>query len=95
MKCCITDLRNKDVISKTTGARLGNVVDCQVDTCTGCVEALVVVARPRMFGFVAREEFFVRWQDIDIIGDDIILVSYTHHPAPEARKRGTMEGLFR
>ena len=55
MKCCITELRNKDVVNKKTGARLGNVCDAQVDTCTGCVEALVVIGRPRMMGFFSRE----------------------------------------
>jgi YlmC/YmxH family sporulation protein len=94
MKCCITELRNKDVISKTTGARLGNICDAQVDTCTGCVEALVVVGRPRMMGFFSREEFFIRWQDIEVIGDDIILVNYAQQQ-PEPRRRGNMDGFFR
>jgi len=91
MHCCITELRNKDVINKRTGARLGNVVDCQVDTCTGCVVALVVIGRPRMMGVFAREECFVRWEDIDVIGDDIILVNNTQMaPGPDPRK-----GFFR
>ena len=83
MHCCITDLRNKDVVNKRTGARLGNVVDCQVDTCTGTVVALVVLSRPRMMGIFSREECLIRWEDIDVIGDDIILVNYmpiAHEP---------------
>jgi len=93
MHCCITELRNKDVINKRTGCRLGNVVDCQVDTCTGCVVALVVIGRPRMMGIFSREECFVRWEDIDVIGDDIILVNCANvAPAPEPRKGA---GLFR
>jgi len=92
MHCCITELRNKDVINKKSGCRLGNVIDCQVDTCTGCVVALVVCGR-RGQGLFSRDELFVRWEDIEVIGDDIILVNCAHvNPAP--RKRG-MEGLFR
>jgi len=92
MHCCITELRNKDVINKKSGCRLGNVVDCQVDTCTGCVVALVVCGRKGQSLF-SRDELFVRWEDIEVIGDDIILVNCAHvNPAP--RKRG-MEGLFR
>jgi YlmC/YmxH family sporulation protein len=90
MHCCITELRNKDVINKTTGVRIGNVVDCQIDTCTGCVVALVVLGRPRTLGLFSREECFIRWEDIDVIGDDIILCNYTHPtPAP------SRQGLFR
>jgi len=92
MNCCITELRNKDVINKCTGARLGNVVDCQVDTCTGRVVALVVMGRPRMMGVFSRDECFVRWEDIDVIGDDIILVNTVHMPPPPPPGKA---GLFR
>ena len=87
MHCCITELRNRDVINKKNGCRIGNVVDCQVDTCTGCVVALVVCGRPRGLGLFSREESFILWKDIDVIGDDIILVNYTHIPR-EPRKTG-------
>lgn len=35
MNCCVTDLRNKEVVNKKDGTRLGNVCDVEVDTCTG------------------------------------------------------------
>ena len=94
MQCCITELRNKDVINKTTGCRLGCVVDAQIDTCSGSVVALVVVGRQRSMGIFAREECFVRWEDIDVIGDDIILVSnmQVRQEMPKRRNEG---GLFR
>lgn len=96
MHCCITELRSKDVINKKTGARLGCVVDAQVDTCTGCVVALVVMGRSKSAGFFAREEYCVRWEDIEVIGDDIILVSCVHaRPELPRRKGGNIEGLFR
>jgi YlmC/YmxH family sporulation protein len=91
MHCCITDLRSKDVINKKTGCRLGCVVDVQVDTCTGCVLALVVLGRAKQAGFFSREECFVRWEDIDVIGDDIILVCGSHPRPATVRK----QGLFR
>jgi len=95
MHCCITELRSKDVINKKSGCRLGNVIDCQVDTCTGTVVALVVAGRPRGLGLFSRDECFIRWQDIEVIGDDIILVNCVHvNPGPPPRKRG-MDGLFR
>ena len=92
MHCCITDLRNKDVINKKNGCRLGNVVDVQVDTCTGCVVALVVCGRPKSMGFFSREECLVRWEDIEVIGDDIILVNYTHVVREPRHKGGGFFG---
>lgn len=94
MQCCITDLRSKDVVNKKTGARLGNVVDCQIDTCTGCVVALVVCCRTKM-GFLSRDECYVRWDDIEVIGDDIILVNSAPLCSPQRHKSGGMEGFFR
>jgi YlmC/YmxH family sporulation protein len=95
MQCCITDLRNKDVINKKTGGRLGNVCDVQLDTSTGAVLALVVAGRGKNTGFFAKEEHFVRWEDIEVIGDDIILVNYTPHPQPAVRGSGGVGGFFR
>ena len=42
MNCCITDLRNKEVICAKTGCRLGCVSDVEIDTCSGCLVAIVV-----------------------------------------------------
>ncbi|MCL2106549.1 MAG: YlmC/YmxH family sporulation protein [Oscillospiraceae bacterium] len=95
MHCCITDLHAKDVINKKNGARLGNVVDVKVDTCTGAVTALVVLGRPRVMGVFSREEHCIRWEDIEVIGDDIILVNCSFAPSPENRRRGGVENLFR
>ena len=97
MHCCIAELRSKDVINKKTGARLGCVVDAQIDTCTGCVVALVTMGRSKSAGFFARgEECLVRWEDVEVIGDDIILVNCAQMRAPEPhRRKGGMEGLFR
>ena len=88
MQCCITDLRSKDVINKKTGCRLGCVVDAQVDTCNGCVVALVVAGRPKGMGFFSREEYFLRWEDIEVIGDDIILCCGVHLRNEPPRRKG-------
>jgi len=93
MHCCIAELRSKDVINKKTGARLGCVVDAQIDTCTGCVVALVIMGRSKSMGFFAREECLVRWEDVEVIGDDIILVNCAHVRHPEPKRRG--ESFFR
>jgi YlmC/YmxH family sporulation protein len=97
MCCCITELRHKDVVNKSTGARLGCVMDIQIDTCKGCVVALVVVGRNKNSGLFGREELLVRWEDIDVIGDDIILVNNCSFSRPEPPRRGGrgLEGLFR
>ena len=75
MNCCITELRCKEVINKANGCRLGFVSDVEVDSCCGRVVALIVLGRPKYWGICGRRERIrVRWEDIDVIGNDTILV---------------------
>lgn len=75
MNCCITDLRNKEVISSSTGCRLGCVCDVEIDTCSGCLVAIIIWGKNKCLGLLGREEDIrICWKDIEVIGDDTILV---------------------
>ena len=75
MNCCITELRCKEVINKSNGCRLGPVSDVEVDSCCGRVTALIVLGRPKYWGICGkREKIRICWEDIDVIGNDTILV---------------------
>ncbi len=68
-------MRNKEVINKESGCRLGFVNDIEVDTGCGKVIAIVIYGRPRCFGILGREDDIrIRWEDISVIGPDTILV---------------------
>lgn len=94
MTCRLADLRNKDVINITTGVRLGYVSDVEVDTCTACLVALIIYGRPRICGLLGREDdCVICWKDIEVIGEDAILVNCTHKR--ESRKRsGFIDSLL-
>ena len=78
MNCRIVDLRNKEVINIKNGARLGCVSDVEVDTCDAKLVAIVIYGRPRLFGLLGREDdCIIDWCDIEIIGEDSILVNCT------------------
>jgi len=75
MNCCITDLRCKEVINAKTGCRLGPVSDVEIDTCSGCIVSIIIWGRGKCFGLLGREEDIkILWKDIEVIGDDTILV---------------------
>ena len=93
MKCRIVELRNKDVVSIQSGARLGRVGDVEVDTCTARLTALVIYGRPKLCGLLGHEDdCIVCWEDIAVIGDDTILVKCDAPPRPqrEAGKRRSL-----
>ncbi|MCL2513883.1 MAG: YlmC/YmxH family sporulation protein [Oscillospiraceae bacterium] len=81
MSCCVADLCQKEVINIADGVRIGRVCDVEVDTSTGRVLALIIYGRQRLVG-VRDEDIRICWEEIDVIGDDTILVR-----APDCRVR--------
>ena len=76
MMCKLEDLKNKNVVNIKNGANLGFVDDVVIDSVSSKVVYIVIYGRKRFFGLFGREEdVLVSWQDITIIGDDVVLVS--------------------
>ena len=70
-----TQLRRKEVINLCDGCRLGCVGDVEIKLPEGEVRALIVFGPCRFFGLFGRgEEFYIPWECIQRIGDDIILI---------------------
>lgn len=70
------DLRCKEIINVKTGARLGYPDDVEFDSCTSKICRIIVYGRARFFGLFGREDdFYIKWCDIEVIGEDTILVS--------------------
>ena len=68
------DLRQKEVINLSDGARYGFVSDLEINT-EGEILALIVPGPGRVLGVFGREqEYRIPWDTINKIGDDIILV---------------------
>ena len=75
MQCRMRDLRCKEVINISDGCRLGFVSDVDIRIPEGQVIAIVVNGPCRFFGLFGRgEEFYIPWECIQGIGDDIILI---------------------
>ncbi len=89
MNCRIIDMRHKEVINVKDGTRLGCVCDVEIDTTDARVVAIVIYGRLRCFGILGREDdIIIKWQDIQIIGDDTILVCYNIINHTKKRPRG-------
>lgn len=96
MHCCLTDLRDKEVINSKNACKLGNVCDVEIDSKTGQVVALIIFGRSRFFGINGKEDDIrICWDDIQVIGEDTILVCIKNDPPPRPKKKNILEGLFR
>ena len=78
MRCRVVELRSKEVINSKNGCRIGFVDDVEVDTKTARVCAIVVFGRPKFFGFFGKcNDFIIPWENIELIGEDTILVNFS------------------
>lgn len=75
MICSINELKTKEVINVSDGARLGFVSDVEIDLESGRLTALVVPGAYRLMGFLGKEDdIVIKWENIKKIGDDIIII---------------------
>ncbi len=87
MICMIGDLRHKEVINSKSGSRLGFVDDVEIDTKNAVIISLVIYGRLRCFGLLGKDEdIIIKWDCIELIGDDTILVNYID-PFKQKQKR--------
>lgn len=86
-RCCIADLRNKEVINVCDGRRLGCVVDVEFNVCDGKIISLVVPKDDKLSLFGRCEGYHVPWCKIEKIGDDIILVNVGELYSGERERR--------
>lgn len=71
----ICDLMEKDVINLEDGQSLGRVCDAEIDVCDQKICSLVIFGRLRFLGLFGREDdTIIKWDDIELIGEDTILV---------------------
>ena len=71
----IAELRDRQVICVKNGALLGMVGDLELDIETGRLSSIVIFGRPKGFGLFGRDDdLVIPWEDIEIIGNETILV---------------------
>ena len=88
------ELRYKEVINISDGCRLGFVGDVEILMPEGKICAMIVPGPCRFFGLFGRgEEFYIPWECIKQIGDDIILIDKPmerRQPGGEPRRKKRM-----
>ena len=67
-------MRDKDVVNICDGRKLGCVDDVEVDITNGRLVSIIVPCEGKLFGFGKCRHLVIRWECIEKIGDDIILV---------------------
>ena len=70
-----SELRQKEVINMSDGARLGFVYDVEVDLSNGTIGSIIVPGNGKFLGLFGKDnDYIIPWEQIKKVGDDIILV---------------------
>lgn len=89
MGCRIADLRNKQVVCIKNGCVLGYVYDVEFNTCDGTLTAIIIPGRPRFFGIFGHDEdIVIPWSEIEVIGEETVLVATDSAPYTPRVKKG-------
>ncbi len=95
MICRFEDLKCKEIINIKSGRRMGYADDIEFDSCTAKICKLIIYGRCRFFGLFGREDdYVICWSDIEIIGEDTILVS-CDCPTAQKQGRGGLKSLLK
>ncbi len=72
----IAELKDRQVVCVKDGAILGFVSDIELDTENGRLSSIVIFGRAKGLGIFGREDdIVIPWENIEIIGDETILVN--------------------
>ena len=70
----LSELQNKTVINLIDGKNIGNIIDLNIDE-NGKTIGLVVEKHKFLISyFSSNKEFLIKWDQIEKIGEDVILV---------------------
>ena len=71
----LSDLQHKDVVNMKDGKLVGNIIDVSINALNGSMEKLIV-EKSKFFVslFSNKNEIEIRWEQIEKIGEDEILV---------------------
>ncbi len=70
----LSDLQNKDVVNVLDGKKIGNIIDININL-DGNMNSLVVEKSKFFISmFSNKDEVEIKWEQIEKIGEDVILV---------------------
>ena len=70
----LSDLQNKDVVNIVDGRKIGNIIDINISL-EGKMEGSIVEKSKFLISmFSNKDEIEVKWNQIEKIGEDVILV---------------------
>ena len=90
----ISDIRNKQIVCVKNGCVFGYPADVEFTCPEGRAESVIIQGRPRFLGLFGREDdIVIPWNEIEVIGQETILVKTDPAPFVNLGKRNRFFGF--
>ncbi len=70
----LSEIQNKDVINLNTGVKIGNIIDVKIDPENGKIISFILEKKKFSNLFSNNDEAEIYYEQINKIGEDVILV---------------------
>lgn len=70
----LSELQNKCVVNLIDGKNIGNIIDLSIDESGKAIGLIVEKHKFLISYFSSQKEFSIKWNQIEKIGEDVILV---------------------
>ena len=70
----LSELQNKTVVNLIDGKNIGNIIDLNIDDKGNAIGLIVEKHKFLISYFSSKKEFSISWDQIEKIGEDVILV---------------------
>lgn len=74
----ISDLQNKTIININDGKEIGSIIDLEIDDKGNTTNLIVEKHKFILSSFISNKETVIKWQQIEKIGEDVILVRFDY-----------------
>ena len=72
----LSELQNKNLVNVSNGKNIGNIIDVNIDYQSGNIKSFIIESKGRILKFLNKDnDMEVKWNDIQKIGEDVILVN--------------------
>ena len=72
----LSELQNKNLVNVSNGKNIGNIIDVNIDYQSGNIKSFIIESKGSILTFLNKDnDMEVKWNDIQKIGDDVILVN--------------------
>ncbi len=74
----LSELQEKDIINMSNGKNLGKIIDVTVEE--GKIYNFVIEPKRFFFSFFRHyDEVLIKWDEINTIGEDVILIKFKNN----------------